>query len=309
MMGSPRRELLVTGEHPQKRINIKAFFLDKYPVTNSDFKVFKSEKAHYLTDAETEGYSWVLRKDMSLRAVEDQRLSHPDGEHWVAVKNASWSQPYGLGSNLEGMDFHPVVHMSYYDAYAFCHWAGKKIVSEYEWEYAARGGVEDNIYPWGNLAELHKANLWQGRFADFDFGKDGHEGLSPVTAYDPQNQFGMHDMIGNVWEWTSTIFTVPRVERDRKNPQYSVRGGSFIDTYDGRYNEEIRLTLRKGLLPSYRAENLGFRCSYLMNLKDPNAKLYRPRPPRRHRYEDTWEFKSKNAVKAMVGGVHKTQEL
>ncbi|ESN91641.1 hypothetical protein HELRODRAFT_189751 [Helobdella robusta] len=309
MMGSPRRELLKTGEFPQKHIQVKPFAIDRYPVTNADFKVFKSEKPNYLTNAELDGYSWVFFKHKSQQAQVNKHLVHPDGGHWVAVRNATWYQPYGLGSNLDGKDLYPVIHVSYHDAYAFCLWAGKRVVSEYEWEYAARGGAAGNKFPWGNVSDFTRANLWQGRFPDFNIGRDGFEGVSPVDAYEPQNNFGMYDMIGNVWEWTNTAFTVPRVESDANNPQHTVRGGSFLDTLDGRVNEETRVSLRKGLSPDYKAENLGFRCAYLWKPGTKYSKPIKLRPPVRHRYEETWEYKMKHAVKTVIGNIHKTEEL
>jgi sulfatase modifying factor 1 len=123
----------------------------------------------------------------------------------VAVKEAKWNRPYGRSNEIEDQYKLPAVHVSYKDAFAFCAWKEMRLPSEMEWEYAARGGLGEKMYPWGDFWEVGKTNLWQGKFPEDNQLRDGHFGLSPVDAYEQQNEYGMHDMIGNVWEWTSTV--------------------------------------------------------------------------------------------------------
>jgi formylglycine-generating enzyme len=167
----------------------------------------------------------------------NHRVDTRDWSQWWTFKfGANWKRPYGPRSSISGLDDHPVVHVAYRDAEAYAKWAGKALPTEAEFEFAARGGIEDAEFAWGD--ELvpggkHMANLWQGEFPQQNLGLDGYERTSPVTAF-PPNGYGAYDMIGNVWEWTSDWYS-PRHEADApkaccipENP----RGGPMEASYD-----------------------------------------------------------------------------
>ena len=157
---------------------------------------------------------------------------------WTFAKGAYWRHPYGPGSNIRGLDDHPVVHVAFSDALAYAKWAGKDLPTEAEWEFAARGGLDGAEFAWGDEftpAGRHMANTWQGEFPRQNANADGFERTSPVTAF-PPNGYGLHDMIGNVWEWTADWYS-PKHQADAakaccipKNP----RGGREDNSYDPR---------------------------------------------------------------------------
>jgi formylglycine-generating enzyme len=180
---------------------------------------------------------------------------------------AYWAQPEGPGSTVLDRLEHPVVHVSWHDAQAFCRWSRTRLPSEAEWEYAARGGLEASTYPWGD--ELtpggeHRCNIWQGRFPTHDTAEDGHRGTAPVHAFSP-NGFGLFNVSGNVWEWCEDYFSVAyhreTLETDpvflEERPARSLRGGSFLchSSYCNRY----RVAARSSNTPDSSASNIGFR--------------------------------------------------
>ncbi|XP_058483291.1 inactive C-alpha-formylglycine-generating enzyme 2 isoform X1 [Solea solea] len=240
------------GESPTKEVELGPLKIDKYPVTNVDFREFvRAQK--YKTEAETFGWSFVFQDFVSeeLKSKVTQKIE--SAPWWLPIERAFWRQPAGPGSGIrERLDF-PVVQVSWNDAQAFCQWKGKRLPTEEEWEWAARGGLQGRIYPWGNKFQGKRTNLWQGSFPDGDSAEDGHHGLSPVTAFPPQNSYGLYDMMGNAWEWTSTRFP-------GANPMYVLRGASWIDTADGSANHKARITTRMGNTPDSASDNLGFRC-------------------------------------------------
>uniref|UniRef100_A0A8C8EN79 Sulfatase-modifying factor enzyme-like domain-containing protein n=1 Tax=Oncorhynchus tshawytscha TaxID=74940 RepID=A0A8C8EN79_ONCTS len=226
------------GESPTKEVTVDPFSIDKYPVTNSDFREFvRSQK--YKTEAETFGWSFVFQDFVSeeLKSKVTEKI-----------------EPAGPGSGIRERLDSPVVQVSWNDAHAFCKWRGRRLPSEEEWEWAARGGLQGRTYPWGNKFQANRSNLWQGLFPDGDTAEDGYHGIAPVTAFPPQNSFGLYDMIGNAWEWTSTPFPGGR-------PMFVLRGGSWIDTEDGSANHKARITTRMGNTPDSASDNLGFRCA------------------------------------------------
>jgi len=157
---------------------------------------------------------------------------------WTFAKGAQWRHPYGPGSNIRGLDDHPVVHVAFNDALAYAQWAGKDLPTEAEWEFAARGGLDGAEFAWGDEftpGGRHMANTWQGEFPRQNVNADGFERTSPVSAF-PPNGYGLHDMIGNVWEWTADWYSskhqadAPKACCIPENP----RGGSEADSYDPR---------------------------------------------------------------------------
>uniref|UniRef100_H3DFB5 Inactive C-alpha-formylglycine-generating enzyme 2 n=1 Tax=Tetraodon nigroviridis TaxID=99883 RepID=H3DFB5_TETNG len=241
------------GEFPPREAKVQSFKIDKYPVTNAEFRDFvRSQK--YKTEAETFGWSFVFQDFVSdeLKSKITQRIE--SAPWWLPVERAFWRQPAGAGSGIrERLDF-PVVHVSWNDAQAFCQWKGKRLPGEEEWEWAARGGLPGRTYPWGNKFQANRSNLWQGPFPEGDTAEDGFHGVSPVAAFPPQNSHGLYDMMGNTWEWTSTPF--PGAQ-----PMYVLRGASWIDTVDGSSNHKARVTTRMGNTPDSASDNLGFRCA------------------------------------------------
>jgi formylglycine-generating enzyme required for sulfatase activity len=186
---------------------------------------------------------------------------------WLPVPRAYWAQPEGPGSTVLDRLDHPVVHVSWNDAQAYCRWARAHLPSEAQWEYAARGGLEGCTFPWGD--ELtpdgeHRCNVWQGDFPIRNTGDDGYVGTAPVGAYAP-NGFGLHNVAGNVWEWCSDYFS-PAYHRETSDadpvfvlptPARSLRGGSFLchRSYCNRY----RVAARSSNTPDTSASNIGFR--------------------------------------------------
>jgi formylglycine-generating enzyme required for sulfatase activity len=205
-------------ERPLRRVTVDGFWIDECPVTNEQFRWFVDDTG-YVTVAERP----VVRNDYPnadpLLLLPGSVVFHQASRHvdlrdvtnwWSYVPGASWSQPEGLGSDLEARDTHPVVHVAHEDADTYARWAGKELPSEAEWEYAARGGLEGATYAWGDeLAPggRRMANIWVGEFPWQKLGGD-HERTAPVTAF-PPNGYGIYDMVGNVWEWTADRFTLP----------------------------------------------------------------------------------------------------
>ena len=209
-MGSDRHYPEEAPAHP---VTVDGFWMDRTPVTNEAFSRFVDETGH-VTLAETapdpadypgalpemlHAASLVFHKPPVRVPLRDMR------QWWEFRRGAQWRHPFGMHSSIEGMERHPVVHVAYADAEAYARWAGKALPTEAEWERAARGGLDDAEYAWGD--ELtpngrHMANVWQGDFPWQNTREDGFERTSPVEAF-PPNGFGLHDMIGNVWEWTT----------------------------------------------------------------------------------------------------------
>ena len=190
-------------EAPAHPVTVDGFWIDRHPVTNLEFDHFVRATGH-VTLAEKkrqngEAGSLVFRKPDGLVNLANDRL------WWHFVTGADWRHPSGPRSGLEGKSKHPVVHVGYEDAQAYAHWAGKDLPTEAEWEYAARGGLEGAEFAWGSElmpAGYLMANIWQGEFPWQNLTCGGFEGTSPVGFF-PPNNYGLYDMIGNVWEWTA----------------------------------------------------------------------------------------------------------
>jgi len=195
-------------EGPAKPAQIKPFAIDPTPVTNQMFRQFV-RKTKYRTEAEDYGWSFVLDLLASTAIRNDKETQKlPNAEHWLAVVGAWWRQPEGPDSTIKGREEHPVVHVSHKDAVAYCAHVNKRLPTETEWECAARGGLESD-YPWGAEAQhegKHMMNVWQGEFPNRNTEADGYIGTAPVDAY-PANQYGMQSALGNVWEWTATVYS------------------------------------------------------------------------------------------------------
>jgi formylglycine-generating enzyme len=240
-MGSDHHYL---EEAPTHLVSVDGFWIDRTPVTNRDFRKFVNATGH-VTVAEiapnAKDYPGALPHMLKAGSLvftpPKSAVDLRDWSQWWRFKfGANWRRPYGPRSSISGLDDHPVVHISFRDAEAFAAWAGKELPTEAEWEFAARGGLDGAEFAWGpefRPGGRHMANTWQGDFPQTNQNEDGFERTSPVTAF-PANGYGIHDMIGNVWEWTSDWYS-PKHEADAakacciaKNP----RGASRDESYD-----------------------------------------------------------------------------
>ena len=231
-------------EAPVHRVTVDAFWIDRTPVTNRDFRKFV-DATGYVTFAEIPpdpkdypgALPHMLKAGSLVFSPPNHRVDTRDWSQWWTFKfGANWKRPYGPGSSIKGLDDHPVVQVAFRDAESYAKWAGKELPTEAEFEFAARGGRDATEFAWGD--ELvpggkHMANLWQGDFPHQNLTLDGYEHTSPVTAF-PPNGYGVYDMIGNVWEWTSDWYS-NKHEADAKkaccipdNP----RGGPMEASYD-----------------------------------------------------------------------------
>lgn len=257
------------GEGPVREVKLDPFWIDRTPVTNELFARFVQETS-YRTEAERFGWSFVfwahIPQQRFSELVEDTVAAAP---WWCKVSGATWRSPEGPGSNISSRAAHPVVHVSWNDAVSFCEWSGQRLPTEAEWEYAARGGLVQKIYPWGDQLRpggKHLCNIWQGEFPKEDTGDDGFRGTCPVDAF-PPNGFGLYSMTGNTWEWCADWFS-PSFHRNASaiNPSGPpsgdakvMKGGSFLchRSYCNRY----RVAARSSNTPDSSTSHMGFRCA------------------------------------------------
>jgi formylglycine-generating enzyme len=282
-------------ERPAHRVRLDGFFIDETDVTNAQFRAFV-EATGYVTTAERKPTldeimvhsmpgteppreedlvpgSVVFQAPEKAVDLKDVRL----WQHWVP--GADWRHPLGPGSNIDGLDDHPVVHVSWYDADAYAKWAGKRLPTEAEWEYAARGGLENKKYVWGDEAfseERPQCNNFQGDFPHGNRASDGFARTSPVKTFSP-NGYGLYDMAGNVWQWCGDWFLPDAYQRDahrgtvenpigpahsfdplERSPERVHRGGSFLCCVGYCFN--YRPSARMGCTPDTGMSHLGFRC-------------------------------------------------
>eukprot|EP00042_Codosiga_hollandica_P038809 m.318903 g.318903 ORF g.318903 m.318903 type:complete len:367 (+) comp55488_c0_seq34:25-1125(+) len=276
-MGTDQPHLPQDGEGPARLVTLDPFCVDKYEVSNADFAKFV-RATNYQTEAERFGDSFVLELFISpaeLAKITNMVEAVP---WWLPVKGADWQHPFGIDSNISETLDHPVVHVSWSDAVAYCEWAGKRLLWEAEWEYAARGGLHQRVYGHGNLLNpqgKHLMNVWQGEFPLNNTAEDGFVGTNPVDAF-PPNKFGLYNMYGNAWEWVqdnwSTKFSKdpqvnphgpPAKYKELSKQQKVKRGGSFAchPSYCYRY----RAASRHENTADSAAMNLGFRCGKSSN--------------------------------------------
>ena len=235
------------GEGPTRTVAVAAFDLDVHAVSNTRFSAFINATGH-VTDAEQYGWSFVfagLLPDDSpdTRSVEG-------APWWRQVPGATWRRPEGPPSDLDGRGDHPVVHISAHDSAAFASWAGKRLPTEAEWEYAARAG-STTTFPWGDELEpdgRYLANTWHGDFPRTNTLEDGWYATCPVDAF-PASAFGLHNLIGNVWEWTASPWSAGRV----------LKGGSYL--CHASYCRRYRPAARSSAAPDSSMGNTGFRCA------------------------------------------------
>lgn len=265
VIGTLEPEIAGDGE-ARRKATIRPFRISKYAITNRQFAVF-AEATGYVTDAERFGWSYVFH----LLLPAGQEFPAPaEASWWRVVEGACWRRPEGPGYSVEDRAAHPVVHISWNDAAAYAEWAGGRLPSEAEWEFAARGGNDGARFPWGQVEpddETVMCNIWQGRFPDHNTLKDGYLGTSPVDSFAP-NGFGLYNMSGNVWEWCADPFIVKslsraakeRNRRARAESERVVKGGSYLchRSYCYRY----RIAARSGRSRDTSSGNTGVRIAF-----------------------------------------------
>lgn len=283
-------------EYPKHNVKVNGFYMDATEVTNEQFAAFV-KATNYITTAE-KNVKWEdLKKQLppntpkpdaeilkaaSLVFVPTEGVMNLQdySQWWQWTHGANWKHPKGPGSDIAGKEKFPVVHISWDDANAYCKWAGKRLPTEAEWEYAARGGTKNNIYAWGNMnvdSGAARCNYWQGSFPNKNDNKDGFFGAAPVKTFAP-NEYGLFDMAGNVWEWCSDLYNNNYYEQlskagiaiNPKGPAKSydpdepmvrkrvIRGGSFLCNES--YCSGYRVAARMKTSSDSGMEHLGFRC-------------------------------------------------
>ena len=283
------------SEGPEHEVEISSFFMDETEVTNAQFAAFVKSTG-YVTVAERPIDWQELKKQLPPNTVRpaDSMLEagslvfdpvpgvsnlYDISQWWKWQRGADWLHPYGPESNIDGKENHPVVHIAFEDAQAYANWAGKRLPTEAEWEYACRGGGKHDEFVWGDeLTPEGKflANFWQGTFPEYNSRNDGHIKTAPVKSY-PANRFGLYDMIGNVWEWTSDWYrpdahklcadkpcldpkgpSASMDPRDPLSPKRVTKGGSYLCSEE--YCSNYRPSARMATSFDSGQEHLGFRC-------------------------------------------------
>ena len=265
-IGTDKPYLEIDEEAPLRRQMVKQFYMDSRAVSVARFASFIADTG-YQTDAEKLGDSFVFSG--FLTAEESGENAVAAAPWWHMVKGASWHKPAGPHSDYYALAHHPVTHISWADAQAFAEWAGGRLPSEAEWEHAARGGLADALFPWGdklpNEIDFMPCNIWQGEFPHYNSAADGYSGTAPVSSFAP-NGYGLYNMVGNVWEWTATSFKVRSLKKAVKTAHRGkqgfkiVKGGSFMchDSYCFRY----RIAARTSNSPDSSTSHQGFRLVY-----------------------------------------------
>ena len=312
LMGTNDRESF-PNERPARPVQVQGFWIDVYDVTNAEFARFV-EATGYVTTAERPVNWEELKKGLPPGTPKPDDGALDPGSlvftptsgpvplddlsaWWRWVKGANWRHPEGPGSSIRGRENHPVVQVSWYDAVAYARWAGKRLPTEAEWEFAARGGLEAKRYVWGDEfrpSDRHLANTWQGVFPVHDTGEDGFVGTSPAGAF-PANGYGLYDMAGNVWQWCSDWYRADahreaanhNVCRDPAGPAESydpgdpyapkrvVKGGSFL--CNPSYCQSYRPSARRGTPPDTGSSHTGFRCA--LSAEDARVSRSAASPP------------------------------
>ncbi|MCE6076465.1 SUMF1/EgtB/PvdO family nonheme iron enzyme [Agrobacterium vitis] len=273
LMGNDNQEgFPADGEGPVREVFVDAFLIDRAAVTNAQFEHFVAATG-YVTDAERYGWSYVfgaaLHPDAGSAVMDAQISGAP---WWLAVRGATWRSPDGPGSGIADREDHPVVHVSWRDAAAFAAGAGKRLPTEAEWEKAARGGLRQMRFPWGDTLEPqgeHRCNIWQGEFPMWNTAADGFLATAPVRSFQA-NDYGLFNTSGNVWEWTadrwSASWHVPDLPQTRHNPlgpdegpSRVIKGGSYL--CHASYCNRFRSAARSFNDEDSTTGHMGFRCA------------------------------------------------
>ncbi|MBD3422546.1 MAG: SUMF1/EgtB/PvdO family nonheme iron enzyme [Chitinivibrionales bacterium] len=269
LMGTDTKEgFPADGEGPVREVHVDPFYVDTSPVTNEQFAEF-ARATGYISESERFGWSYVFHNQLAPERKNELTDATIEGlDWWCKVNHADWKHPYGPDSSISGFEQYPVTHIAWLDAAEYAQWAGKRLPTEAEWEYASRGGLEQALFPWGDELEpdgRHLCNVWQGEFPNLDTADDGYAGLSPVDAF-PANGYGILSITGNAWEWCRDWWSPSwHVHATRQNPigppggeRKVVKGGSFLchRSYCNRY----RVAARTSNTPDSATINMTFRC-------------------------------------------------
>jgi formylglycine-generating enzyme required for sulfatase activity len=268
-------------ERSAEAVTVSPFCLDAHEITNAQFAQFVKETG-YLTVAERplskEQFPELTEEERSPSSVVFQALSPGQAiaelSWWHWQPGADWQHPEGLSSTIQGKENHPVVHVAFEDAQAYANWAGKALPTEAQWEFAARGGLKDQIFAWGNTYNPKKANTWQGEFPVKNTKEDGYFGTAPIGSF-PPNGYGLYDMTGNVWEWTQDwyqlghdrqahqvdpVMNSEKASFDPRDPgvaKHVIKGGSFLCARN--YCSRYRPSAREAQSPDTGTSHIGFR--------------------------------------------------
>jgi sulfatase modifying factor 1 len=254
------------GEGPVRAVTLRPFWIDTVAVSNARFVEFVNATG-YVTEAERYGWSFVFGGLLPDDFPPTRGAAQ--APWWRQILGADWRHPEGPHSSIEDRMDHPAVHVSWNDATAYCVWAGRRMPTEAEWEYAARGGLVQGRYAWGDEltpdGEWH-CNIWQGNFPSRNTLEDGYLGTAPVDEFEP-NGYGLYNVLGNVWEWCSdwfhSSFQDHGPHHNPTGPPFGqakvIRGGSYLchDSYCNRY----RVAARSSNSPDSSTGNTGFRCA------------------------------------------------
>lgn len=266
-IGTSDPALPMDGEGPSRTVRLKPFSIERCAVTTRRFAAFVQETGH-VTDAERFGWSYVFHLFL---ADPGRHPALPGAEWWRAVDGADWRAPEGPYSDISDRGDHPVTHVSHRDAAAFAAWAGGRLPTEAEWEYAAQGGLTGARFPWGEAepddTDHLPCNIWQGRFPAENSAADGYAGTAPAESFQP-NGYGLFNMVGNTWEWTADRFRIRSLRKEARSQarslgqeeRYVIKGGSYLchRSYCYRY----RIAARSSNTPDSTTGHAGFRMAY-----------------------------------------------
>ena len=264
--GTDMQQSPVDEEGPLRYVKMKPFWMDATAVTNARFAEFVTATG-YQTEAERLGDSFVFKGLLPSDTEEQNAVAA--APWWRMVRGANWHCVTGPDYETETNPDDPVIHVSWNDAMAFAAWAGGRLPTEAEWEHAARGGLGDVMFPWGDTPPddtgFFPCNIWQGQFPDQNLEQDGYFGVAPAQSFAP-NGYGLYNMSGNVWEWTSQVFKVKSLKKEIRNAHTDkrgykvVKGGSFLCHIS--YCYRYRIAARTANSPDSSTSHQGFRLVY-----------------------------------------------
>ena len=265
-LGTDKPLFEIDEEAPFRATKLKPFWCDETTVTNAEFAAFVEDTA-YQTEAEQLGNSFVFVDFLADKT--DRGNTVAAAPWWRLTDGACWHRPCGFDSDAAALPDHPVVHISWHDAQAYASWAGGRLPIEAEWEHAARGGLADSPYPWGETPpddhQFFPCNIWQGDFPRYNQGLDGFIGTAPARSFEP-NGYGLYNMVGNVWEWTQQSFKLRSMKKAFRQAHQGktgfklCKGGSYL--CHASYCHRYRIAARTANSPDSSTGHTGFRLVY-----------------------------------------------